>query len=178
MALRVSHADHAAPIVQHQRQVVPDTEMIEQCLQVLDAAGQGVVVVGIVGFVGQAAADVIGNDDAPAAAQAENQRAVEKGPGRVAVEHDHWLALALVEIVQPSTRDVQEVAGERIQPLRNGERDGSVPPAHHSTPSMRQFRPLPMPSRPTRSPGRRKSRSSASAAVNGSDTVPMLPRYS
>ena len=35
-----------------------------------------------------------------------------------------------------------------------------------------------MPRKPTRSPGRRWSRSSASAAVSGSDTVPMFPRYS
>ena len=57
-------------------------------------------------------------------------------------------------------------------------RNAVRPPAiHHSTPSIRQLRPLPMPRKPTRSPGRRKSRSSARAAVSGSETVPMLPRY-
>ena len=46
----------------------------------------------------------------------------------------------------------------------------------HSKPSTRQFSPLPMPQKATRWPGKRNSRSSAIAAVMGSDAVPILPR--
>ncbi len=47
---------------------------------------------------------------------------------------------------------------------------------HHSTPSIMQLSPLPIPRNATRSPGCRNARSSARAAVSGSETVPMLPR--
>lgn len=47
---------------------------------------------------------------------------------------------------------------------------------YQSTPRIMQLSPLPIPKSPTRSPDFRKPRSSASAAVSGSETVPMLPR--
>src|SRR5262249_3394275 len=93
--------------------------------------------------------------------------AEEERPGGVAVQHHDGLPAALVEVVEAHAAAVEEVALERVE-VR----------AHHSTPSIRQLSPEPMPRKPTRSPGRRNSRSSARAAVRGSDTVPMLPRYS
>jgi hypothetical protein len=48
--------------------------------------------------------------------------------------------------------------------------------AHHSTPIIMQFSPLPMPSQATRWPGLSTPRSSARAAVTGNAAVPMLPR--
>src|SRR5262249_5401599 len=90
----------------------------------------------------------------------------------------------------PHPTDVQELRAERIQPP-DRRRQPRRPLlrvhlqsaicnlqflAYHSTPSIRQFRPEPMPRKPTRSPRSRNSRSSARAAVRGSDTVPMLPR--
>ena len=54
---------------------------------------------------------------------------------------------------------------------------GYRPRLTHSKPNIRQFKPLPMPKKLTRSSGRMNSCSSAIAAVRGSDTVPMLPRY-
>ena len=49
---------------------------------------------------------------------------------------------------------------------------------YQSTPSIRQLSPLPIPKSATRSPVERMSRSSAKAAVSGSETVPMFPRNS
>src|SRR5206468_4190595 len=124
-----------------------------------------VLVTRVVGLVGQAAADVIHRDNAVVVAQSVDQRQKEGPSGRVAVDHDHRLAASLVDVVIADARQVEDAIFVGKD-------------AHHSTPSIRQFNPLPMPRKPTRSPGRRNPRSSARAAVNGSDTVPMLPRYS
>src|SRR5262249_31138456 len=119
-------------------------------------------------LVGESAADVVGDDAAEVVAQREDEVAVVERPRRVAVQHHDRLAPG---------------------PLGGGDAEGGRPRValplgreellvYHRSPSIRQLSPLPMPKKPTRSPGQRKSRSSARAAVRGSDTVPMLPRYS
>ena len=50
-------------------------------------------------------------------------------------------------------------------------------PCYHSSPSIRQFKPLPIPRNPTRFPRVRNSLSEAIAAVIGKDTEPMFPRW-
>ena len=96
------------------------------------------------------------------------------------MEHHDRLAGALVEVVhggRPSRVEGaarEGVATNASNAVGCGSSHAGV---HHSSPSIRQFRPLPMPRKPTRSPGWRNSRSSARAAVSGSETVPMLPRY-
>src|SRR4028118_1867830 len=80
--------------------------------------------------------------------------------------HDDRVASALVHVVELEAVAVEESTLEWIKLW-----------VYHSTPSIRQLSPLPIPRSPTRSPRRRKSRSSASAAVSGSETVPMFPRY-
>ena len=67
--------------------------------------------------------------------------------------------------------EVERLVVEGIEVFRNQGR-------YQSSPSIRQFRPLPIPRNATRSPEQRNLRSSASAAVSGSDTVPMFPRNS
>src|SRR5262249_54239722 len=116
-------------------------------------------------LVAQTAADVIDGDATVGRPQRLNQVAEVKGPSGVAVDHHHGIAGAFVEVVEAQPRAIEPAAFKGIK--------GTV---YHSTPSIKQFRPLPIPRKPTRSPRRRNSRSSARAAVSGSETVPMLPR--
>ena len=84
-----------------------DAQVIEQRFQVIDATAPGCSRSGVVGLVGQAAADVVGHDDpVRLCREGSDQVAVVERPRRVAVEHDDRLALALVEVVdaQPAVR--------------------------------------------------------------------------
>src|SRR5262249_22525583 len=119
---------------------------------------------GIVRLIRQPAADVVGSNCAVFIAQGEDEIAVIKRPGRVAVDHDHGFGLPFVQVVAPMAVYGKIVSGKRIELL------------HHSNPSIKQLSPLPIPRKPTRFPVSRNPYSSASAAVKGSDTVPMLPR--
>ncbi len=115
MPHRPGHADHSAPIVQHQRDVAAHVQAAEQGSQVVDPASQGEIIMRRVGLVGQSAADVIGHDAAEAVAQCGNQIAIVKRPGGIAMKHDDGVALALVEIVQAQAVEIQEMAGERVE---------------------------------------------------------------
>ena len=89
-------------------------EMVEEPLQVIDPPLQGVVVTVVTRLVGEAAADVVRDDAAVAAAQGEDQVAVVEGPGGVAVEHDHRLAAPLVQVVEAQPVQVEVVPGKGV----------------------------------------------------------------
>ena len=95
------------------------------------------------------------------------------------MEHDDRLAGAFVDVVELEPAAIEVAAGvvgqEAFQDLVQ-RRGRSVLEDHHSTPSIMQLSPLPIPRNATRSPGCKKARSSARAAVSGSETVPMFPR--
>ena len=75
--------------------------------------------------------------------QAANDVAVVEGPRGIPVDHDHRLTLALVEIVQTRRASFEEIGFERVQfPVYR----------YHTTSAIEQFKPLPIPIRPTRSP--------------------------
>lgn len=56
--------DHAAPIVNDECHVLMKAEMIQKCFEVFDAPLNRVFVMIVVGFVGEAATDVVGHDAA------------------------------------------------------------------------------------------------------------------
>ena len=116
-------ADHAAPVVDQQVDRGGKVQVGEEIFQVLDAAFQGEGIAVCAGFAGEAAAHVIRDDDAADVFQLEYGVAIEKGPGGVAVEHDHRRAAAFVEVVILEPVQVQKVALEGIQVLQMG-RDG------------------------------------------------------
>ena len=62
---------------------------------------------------------------------------------------DGAVGVPLVQIVVAQPAEIEDAAGKRIQVFVD----------HHSTPIIMQLSPLPMPSRPTRWPGWRNSRS-------------------
>ena len=66
MALRVAHADHAAPIVDQQCHSIVNAEGIEQRFEIVDAAFQGIIVTRFIRFIRLAATDVVGHDAAEA----------------------------------------------------------------------------------------------------------------
>jgi hypothetical protein len=143
--------------------------MIDEAFQVLQAALEAVRVHALVRFVRKPTADMVGHDDPVSVSEREHQMAVVIRPGGVAMHHEHGRACALVQIVHADAVEVQEATFERVvlkQRLH----------AYHSTPIIMQFNPLPIPRNATRSPCTIASRSAASAAVSGSDTVPILPK--
>src|SRR5262249_32884694 len=99
------------------------------------------------------------------------------------MEHDNGLALPFIPVVVAEAVQGDEAVGEGIEFLheeefnRRARREThrkkctfSLPHNlttcfYHSSPSIKQDKPLPMPRKLTRSPGRRNSRSSAKAAV-------------
>ena len=141
-----------------------------QNFKIGNPAGKRIVVTVVARFVGKTAADMIRDDATMVLAERLYQVAVIERPGRVAVDHDHRLAAPFIKIVVAQSVQVQVMAGEGVEFFEVD--------AYHSTPSMRQLSPLPIPRNATRSPAERISRSSATAAVRGSETVPMLPRNS
>jgi hypothetical protein len=96
------------------------------------------------------------------------------------MNHEHRFTATFVQVVvfEPSALD--ETRGERVKVLPSRTIDGFVCErfhrTHHSMPSIRQFKPLPIPKNPTRSSLWITPLSSAMAAVIGSDTEPILPR--
>ena len=106
-------------------------------------------------------------------------------PSGIPVEHDHRFSAALVNVMHPPSVHIHIPGGERIEMAEAGDIDGKrndhekflTSFSHHLIPNMRQFNPLPIPKKPTTSPETRNPRSSAIAAVIGSETVPMLPRW-
>src|SRR5690349_21108912 len=86
-------------------------------------------------------------------------------------EHRGFCARAFVEKTHTrAARRRERFRREGI--LGNGNR------AHHSSESIKQFRPLPMPSNPTRSPSRTAPASIALVNVAGNATDPVLPNVS
>src|SRR2546422_5453077 len=124
------------------------------------------------GLVRQPAAHVVGGDDPVRGAERGDQGPVVEGPGRVAVEHDERIAGPFIDIVVLPARERQVLGTKRVE----------VPEGHHAayqtTPSIMQFRPLPMPSRATFSARLTCPASMLSAIVIGRDAEPMLPRNS
>ena len=115
-------------------------------------------------------------------AKMRDQAAEIKAVCWVAMHHDQGTARialgthvddvhSLAAYVQPFA--VSTVTGWSVDKRSFRHRHGS---AYHCHPNIMQFNPLPMPRKATRWPGCKNPRWSASAAVNGKDTVPMLPR--
>ena len=163
--MRDRHADHSAPVVKHQRDALIDAERIEQRFEIENSIDETIRIALERRFVRKAAPDVIESDATVRRAQSLDETAEIERPRGVSVDHDDRIADAFVHVMEFEPAAVEVFALEW--------KKRSV---YHSTPSIRQLSPLPMPSNPTRSPRRRNSRSSAKAAVSGSDTVPMLPR--
>ena len=59
---REREADHPAPVVKDERDVLRDAETVEQTLEVIDPTVEDVLVAVVPRLVGQAAADVVGDD--------------------------------------------------------------------------------------------------------------------
>ena len=107
---------------------------------------------------------MIQSQDAVGRAERLNQLTVVERPARIAVNANHGIAVALVDVVKVQAAEIVIAALEGVEAF------------YHSSPSIRQFRPLPIPKKATLLPDCRTSRSSASAAVMGSDTVPIFPK--
>jgi len=98
--------DHAAPVVDGQRDRAVDAQTVQKGLQILDPRRQRVVVtrrraLRVVRLVRQSHADVIGHDAAIAVAQAQDEVPPVVAPRGIPVQHHHDLAVAraLVEVV-------------------------------------------------------------------------------
>ncbi len=129
----VSHPDYASPVVNDESYPGSDVEIFEQCLEIVDAALKAVFVPAVVRLIRTPAADVVGNDAAVCIAQCEHYITVIKRPGRIAVHHDDWVAFTFVEVMKPQAVAFEVMALERVEIV------------YHSSPSMRQLRPLPIP---------------------------------
>ena len=90
------------------------------------------------------------------------------------MQHDHRLALALVQVVQAQPAAIKKVVREGIQRRRNARAIRHVRP-YQVTPATVQFSPLPMPPSTMWSPGDTRSASTALARTMGTDAGPTLP---
>src|SRR5690606_24093429 len=173
VAQRPGEADHPAPIVGHERDVA-QIQVLDQSLDVVHAARERGGVGLVTRLVGEAAAHVVGRHHAMLGGEALDEAAEAEGPGGISVEHEEGLAAPLVQVVHADAAAHVEVPTlPRVEVADGMEVDG----AHHESPSMIEERPLPMPSRATRSPSERKACSSAMARLMGRATVPVFPKF-
>ncbi len=90
-------------------------QFFDQALQVVDVAGQAILVAAR--LVGEAAANMVGNDQAKPAAQAFHQFPPVERPGGVSVDKQQRLACSLIEIVVAQAVDPDFPRWEMIQIL-------------------------------------------------------------
>ena len=64
MARSVAHANRSAPVVHDQGNIPVRTDLLQQRVQIVDSLLKPIAVLLIGGFVRQAAADMVRNDDA------------------------------------------------------------------------------------------------------------------
>src|SRR5579875_1186205 len=115
MPMCEGHADHAAPIMQDQCEILTQLQMIQQRLQVGDALPQRVLISRIIGLIRQTAADMVRHDGAIIVAQSKDELAVIERPCGITVQHHQWLAVAFVEVVVTETGKIQIMVCKRIQ---------------------------------------------------------------
>ena len=108
MPARPVEADRAAEVVDDQPGPL-DPERIEESLQ--DPLVKGKAVGRVQGLVGAAEARQVERDRAIAVAERAEHLAVEVGGGGPAVQEQHRVALAPLEVVEPQTLDLDELAG-------------------------------------------------------------------
>src|ERR1017187_5952121 len=107
--------------------------------------------------------------------------AVEERPRGVAVEHQNRLAAgrALIDVAHPGAPGrLEGLGGERVKARQPGGDGGRMWGGHHSSASIMQLSPLPIPIRATRLPSRTAPASTAAGSVAGRETEPMLPSVS
>ena len=171
---RIAEADRPAPIM-HDEMHALHAKMREQRIHVADARLKRVGIV--FGFLRESHADVVGHDTAGVRCDGPHKFAVIKRPRRVAMKHhDRFIGTgcaALVEVTHASAarrrEGLRREGIERFEPVGN---------RYHSSASIRQLSPLPMPSSATFVPSPTAPASTALASVAGSATEPVLPRVS
>lgn len=172
VSTRETQAYHAAPVVKDEGNVAK-AERSHELFDIEDALLKLIRIIFVLWFIGKAATDVIGNDDAIIISELARKVSVVEGPGRVSVKRKEngRVLVPFVEVVHLRfVRERQIRSFERIKFWTD-----RFELRYHSSPSIRQLSPLPIPSQPTASDFLRKPCSSAIAAVRGKETVPMLP---
>ena len=113
-----AHADRPAPVVGHQRDVL-QPQLIHHPHHVVDPLLQAVAVGPRVRLVGQAAADVVGHDQAVPATQGEDHLAPVERPGRIPVEQQERRPLPFVQIMaaMPAERNPMRLEGIERAPI-------------------------------------------------------------
>jgi hypothetical protein len=114
-AARDPATDHPAPVVHHQRDVLGQSEPIEQVFQVVRPAGEIVRITRRGGFVGQSAANMVGRDHAMGVAKRADDIAIIEGPGGVAMHADDRIAAAFVHVMHAQPVEVAIVRREGVQ---------------------------------------------------------------
>ena len=112
---RQARPDRPPPVVHHERKPA-DPEVGEELLEMSDPVDCPEEDVGR--LVGEAAADLIGHDDAEVAPQVGDQTAELESPGGIAMEADDDRAAPLVDIVEAVTR-------RSAEPTPHGEESGA-----------------------------------------------------
>ena len=78
--------------------VLRQAEVVEEGFQIIHTAFEGVFILVIVRLVGEATADVVRGDTAIVVLQGGDEVAIVEGPRRVAMDHNHGVALAFVHV--------------------------------------------------------------------------------
>ncbi len=175
VARGITHADRAAPIVKDESDIL-QCQRVDQLLQVGNVLGQAVVIV--LRLVREAAADVVGHDDAILLAERRDQVAVIEGPGGIAVQHHdrRRLGWPFVEVMVAYPVEIKPMRFEWIERPVSFRRSPVRPLVHHCKPRTMLLMPLPTPIMATRCPSCKNPSSRAMAMQSGHETDAMLPR--
>ena len=104
----IGHTDHASPVVQHEGNVIVQSKMIKQGLQVINAAFQSVIIFAGAGFVRQAAADMIRHNNTELRGQISDKFPKIKRPCRIPMNHYHCITGTFVQKVVLKTVPVHK----------------------------------------------------------------------
>ena len=115
---------------------------------------------------------MVGRDATVAVLQPLNERPVIKRPSGIAMKKKEGFSVPFVKVVISMWFEVEIVRRVGIDSPEH------IPVGHHSMPSIRQFSPLPIPSKATLSPDLMRPSSAPSARADGSEAAPVFPRNS
>jgi hypothetical protein len=99
---------------------------LDPLLQVIDAPFECERIVFPAGSGRQSAPDVVGNQDSILVPKGYDEVAIQKRPGGIAVDEEHRLSLALIQVMQSLSGDEAVMGGKRVinpKRLLNGLQD-------------------------------------------------------
>jgi len=116
---RAGHADHPPPVMNDERYVILKIQIIQEGFHIVHVTCQSIGKILLRRAGGKSATDMIGNDYPVIGTEGLHDLPVIKGPGGIAMDGYHRIALPFIKIVVNKPRSLQPIIGKGIKtPMR------------------------------------------------------------